>query len=460
MKECSTTTVIGTAILCICMTLLTISFVELLIRRDAEHEAALMRDTLLNTGALIAQEIQRNLSYGVVVTETLHALLESNDYDVHEFDKWGEQLTSIGSGVGSVQLAPDGIVSHIYPLKGNEGAIGHNLLKDKHRDDGALLAIQSRELTFLGPLKLIQNGKYAVIARKPVFRIEHGKEKFWGFTIALLLVDDVLPARVCQLDQQGLYIKLEGYNPDSETASVLFTSEKWHGGNDVAMRIEVPNGEWVLHLAHDPIDNKYYMLSRIVTIFFSVFFSAYVFVQQCLMSAKQDEISYLNKRLTTLSLKDELTGVGNRRAGMMALEKRVQESQAANKSLSVLMLDLDLFKQVNDNYGHPAGDSLLRHSALCLKKAVPLCDTVFRIGGDEFIMHFPEMTLTQCADVAERIVEFVKNMPCEYDGKELPMSFSIGIAEYRSDESIESLLRRVDDKLYEAKKAGRNTVKF
>lgn len=460
MKECSTTTVIGTAILCICMTLLTISFVELLIRRDAEHEAALMRDTLLNTGALIAQEIQRNLSYGVVVTETLHALLESNDYDVHEFDKWGEQLTSIGSGVGSVQLAPDGIVSHIYPLKGNEGAIGHNLLKDKHRDDGALLAIQSRELTFLGPLKLIQNGKYAVIARKPVFRIEHGEEKFWGFTIALLLVDDVLPARVCQLDQQGLYIKLEGYNPDSETASVLFTSEKWHGGNDVAMRIEVPNGEWVLHLAHDPIDNKYYMLSRIVTIFFSVFFSAYVFVQQCLMSAKQDEISYLNKRLTTLSLKDELTGVGNRRAGMMALEKRVQESQAANKSLSVLMLDLDLFKQVNDNYGHPAGDSLLRHSALCLKKAVPLCDTVFRIGGDEFIMHFPEMTLTQCADVAERIVEFVKNMPCEYDGKELPMSFSIGIAEYRSDESIESLLRRVDDKLYEAKKAGRNTVKF
>lgn len=460
MKECSTTTVIGTAILCICMTLLTISFVELLIRRDAEHEAALMRDTLLNTGALIAQEIQRNLSYGVVVTETLHALLESNDYDVHEFDKWGEQLTSIGSGVGSVQLAPDGIVSHIYPLKGNEGAIGHNLLKDKHRDDGALLAIQSRELTFLGPLKLIQNGKYAVIARKPVFRIKHGEEKFWGFTIALLLVDDVLPARVCQLDQQGLYIKLEGYNPDSETASVLFTSEKWHGGNDVAMRIEVPNGEWVLHLAHDPIDNKYYMLSRIVTIFFSVFFSAYVFVQQCLMSAKQDEISYLNKRLTTLSLKDELTGVGNRRAGMMALEKRVQESQAANKSLSVLMLDLDLFKQVNDNYGHPAGDSLLRHSALCLKKAVPLCDTVFRIGGDEFIMHFPEMTLTQCADVAERIVEFVKNMPCEYDGKELPMSFSIGIAEYRSDESIESLLRRVDDKLYEAKKAGRNTVKF
>lgn len=460
MKESGNTTVVGTAILCICMTLLTISFVELLIRRDAEHEAALMRDTLLNTGALIAQEIQRNLSYGVVVTETLHALLESNNYDVQNFDKWGKRLTTIGSGVSSVQLAPDGIVSHIYPLKGNEGAIGHNLLKDKHRDDGALLAIQSRQLTFVGPLRLIQNGKYAVIARKPVFRKEHGVETFWGFTIALLLVDNVLPARVCQLDQQGLYIKLEGYNPDSESASVLFASEKWHEGNDVAMRIEVPNGEWILHLGHDPIDNKYYMLSRIVTIFFSIFFSAYVFVQQCLMSAKQDEISYLNKRLTTLSLKDELTGVGNRRAGMMALEKRVQESQAANKALSVLMLDLDLFKQVNDKYGHPAGDSLLRHSARCLKKAVPLCDTVFRIGGDEFIMHFPEMTLHECEDVAGRIVEFVKNMPCEYDGEELPMSFSIGIAEFRPDESIESLLRRVDEKLYEAKKAGRNTVKW
>ena len=452
--------IIGTAILCICMTLITISFVEVLIRRDTEHETALIHDTLLNTGALIGQEIQRNLSYGIVVTETLHALLESTHYQVTNFSKWGERLFALGSGASAIQLAPNGVVSYIYPLEGNERVLGHDLLLDKKRDDGAKRAIQSREMTFVGPIKLIQNGKYAVIARKPVFRKVDGVERFWGFTIAILMVDDVLPDRVRQLEQQGLYIKLEGENPDSQDPAVLFSSNKWVDGNDVAMTIEVPNGTWTLKLGHDPITNKYYSLGRIFTAFFSIAIGIYIFVQQYMMSVKQEEISFLNERLMELSLKDELTGIGNRRAGMKALERGIQKSKYTNKTLSVLMFDIDLFKEVNDQYGHPAGDHLLRHSAFCINASVQQCNSVFRIGGDEFLMHLPEKGLDECVEVADAIQQFVEKMPCEYGGTELPMSFSIGLAEYHPDETIDSLLHRVDIKLYEAKNAGRNTIKY
>lgn len=452
--------IVSTAILCICMTVITISFVEVLIRRDTEHEKALIHDTLLNTGALIGQEIQRNLSYGIVVTETLHALLESTQYRVTNFSRWGERLFALSSGVSAIQLAPNGVVSYIYPLEGNEGALGHDLLLDKKRDDGAKLAIQSREMTFVGPLKLIQNGKYAVIARKPVFREVDGVEKFWGFTIALLMVENVLPDRVRQLEKQGLYIKLEGEDPDSQEPAVLFSSEKWIDGNDVAMTIKVPNGTWTLRLGHDPITNKFYSLGRIFAAFFSIGIAICIFVQQCMMSVKQEEISFLNEQLMELSLKDELTGIGNRRAGMQALERGIQKSKYTNKTLSVLMLDIDLFKEVNDQYGHPAGDHLLKHSAFCINASAQQCNSVFRIGGDEFLMHLPEKGLDECVEVADAIQQFVEKMTCEYGGTELPMSFSIGLAEYHPDETIDSLLHRVDMKLYEAKNAGRNTIKY
>ncbi len=96
-----------------------------------------------------------------------------------------------------------------------------------------------------------------------------------------------------------------------------------------------------------------------------------------------------------LSLKDELTGVGNRRAGMQALACEIQKSKYTNKTLSVLMLDIDLFKEVNDQYGHPAGDHLLKHSAFCLNASAQQCNSVFRIGGDEFLMHLHEMGLNE-----------------------------------------------------------------
>lgn len=457
MFKKETMNIIGTAFFCLIMALLCVGLGELVIRRDIEHEENLVHDTLLNSGALIAQDIQRNIAQGVFVTQTISALLESNNYKTDDFEKWGHQIVVKESGASTVELAPGGVVSYIYPLEGNEGAIGHDLLMDKKRDDGARKAVKTKKITFVGPLKLIQNGKYAVIARNPIFRNIDGKEQFWGFSIALLLVDDILPEKMHEIERQGLFMRIVGSDPDSASPPVLYKSKGWDGKNVISMKIKVPNGIWILELEHALIYNKYYNPLRVFIFIISLTLFVYIFIQQYLVRVKQREILHLNKKLTELSLQDELTGVGNRRSGMLLLEYQMNQSQRYGQEFSVAMVDVDRFKQVNDYYGHPAGDQVLKHLTSCLKAAVRKSDSIFRLGGDEFLMVFPHTGVNDCVHVVEKILTHIKDNPCDFDSTELVISISIGLAEYKIDESIDNLLRRADMKLYEAKESGRDS---
>ena len=108
--------------------------------------------------------------------------------EIQNFDALADNIIANYGGISSLQLAPQGIVTQIYPLEGNEKAIGHNLLKDPARRTEALKTIQSRKLTLAGPFELIQGGK-AVIGRLPVFSADKdGTDNFWGFTIVLILI--------------------------------------------------------------------------------------------------------------------------------------------------------------------------------------------------------------------------------------------------------------------------------
>lgn len=449
-----------TLVFCLFFTLIFVGLGELLILLDSEHEETIQHDILLNSGALISQDIMKDITHGLFVTETLEALLKSSNYQTDNFNDWGRQIVQNDSAASAVELAPDGIVSHIFPLKGNEGAMGHNLLKDKKRDDGALKTVQSREITFVGPLKLIQNGKYAIIARKPVFKLINGKEKFWGFTIAILLVEDILPPEIHNIEKQGYLMKLEGDDPDSTQKPILYISKNWKNKGGISIPVDVPNGKWILTLEYGPIHNKYYGPFRKIIFLIAVAISIYIFVQQFLLQKKQKEILLLNEKLTELSLKDELTGAGNRRAGMQFFDYQIKQSKRYNQKLSIAMIDIDYFKQVNDEHGHAAGDSVLKYLSNILKSSLRESDFIFRLGGDEFLIIFPHTELKDCVQAIKNMVQYTKANPCKLNGTDLSLSLSIGLAEFTPEESMESLLHRVDIKLYEAKDAGRNTIKY
>lgn len=167
-----------------------------------------------------------------------------------------------------------------------------------------------------------------------------------------------------------------------------------------------------------------------------------------------------NARLEVLAHTDPLTQVVNRRALTMQLTSELDRARRYQSVLSLLMLDLDHFKTVNDTYGHLIGDDVLREVAGLLQTAIRSVDVVARYGGEEFVIVLPETPLAGAVTFAERIRAQIEHHPfCETQGP-LSITASVGVAVYPADgvESVEDLFARADDALYRAKAEGRNAV--
>ena len=160
------------------------------------------------------------------------------------------------------------------------------------------------------------------------------------------------------------------------------------------------------------------------------------------------------------SVIDELTGLHNRRWMRDILDRQMKRSQMNNEPLSLLMLDIDHFKKVNDNFGHLAGDQVIRAVAQKMMINVRPTDLLVRFGGEEFIIVLPMTDLAGARIVAERICRSVRQAQIvDGVGNRLPpVTISIGIAQMTEDESQDSLIERADQVMYKAKNNGRDRV--
>jgi putative two-component system response regulator len=172
-----------------------------------------------------------------------------------------------------------------------------------------------------------------------------------------------------------------------------------------------------------------------------------------------EQLMSLNHRLENLAITDDLTGVYNRREAMRRLEEQWTLSDRYQRPLSVLVLDVDHFKRVNDMHGHSAGDLVLREVAKVLSNCVRGTDAVCRIGGDEFMIILPFQTSVEADHCANRIRAAVAAGEFNYLGQNLRTTVSAGIACRRGDMlCCADLLEEADTALYVAKRAGRNMV--
>ena len=170
----------------------------------------------------------------------------------------------------------------------------------------------------------------------------------------------------------------------------------------------------------------------------------------------------LYAQMLELSYTDVLTGVPNRRQLFQRLEQEWTRSLRFGDELSILMIDLDRFKQVNDQHGHTVGDAVLRGVALALERNVRKVDTVARFGGEEFCIVLPRIAKVEALEVAEKLRRSVSQTPLETAPGKPPMfaTISIGVASYGADAAdAAALLDLADQALYEAKRSGRNTVR-
>ena len=183
-------------------------------------------------------------------------------------------------------------------------------------------------------------------------------------------------------------------------------------------------------------------------------------LQDELMRTNQ-RLKNMNEHLQDLSTTDPLLGIYNRLFFNKRIDYEFQRANRYQKSLTLLMLDLDHFKNVNDTYGHPFGDMVLQKVSGLLLTSVRQVDIVARYGGEEFVVALPETNIEQAMIVAERIRTAVESAVTKDGDTSVKVTISTGMA-VCPDESIDSvdgLLKLADDALYEAKKAGRNCIR-
>jgi two-component system cell cycle response regulator len=170
----------------------------------------------------------------------------------------------------------------------------------------------------------------------------------------------------------------------------------------------------------------------------------------------QEELVEQTRRLETLIFEDPLTGLANRRYILSQLGSFVSGARRHGRPLSVAIIDVDRFKEVNDHHGHQAGDAVLVAATGALRSHLRAEDHLGRLGGEEFLAVLPDTDAPAAAAVAERMRAEVAATRVEHEGDPLRVTVSIGMATWGDDEEPELLLRRADEALYGAKSAGRD----
>ncbi len=261
----------------------------------------------------------------------------------------------------------------------------------------------------------------------------------------------------------GAYLAL-GKRIDPEYLSELETNYQLFGlslsktQTENSIELRSNSGQVVGYLSWDPnLPSK--DIIPLVTGAIILFATMVTFVMRIIIKNEQISRAEYEDQLYLEATTDELTCVYNRRYFMSVGAKRLDISKRLGDGLfTVLVLDIDHFKSVNDKYGHNVGDKALIHFSKTCLTGLRESDILGRIGGEEFAVILPGTDARNAFEVANRIREAIAKIPFVSNGKFVSMTVSIGIAELKGDESLSSLIEKADKALYEAKSTGRNKV--
>lgn len=280
------------------------------------------RTKVVNIAGGYAHVLQQAIERSIHSTYALAALVRKGDGRLDDFDEIAREMLPFYPGA-SLGLAPGGIVKSIIPLVGNEGAIGHDMLKDPARSKESILAKETGKLTLAGPFELRQGGIGAV-ARLPVYLDNNrGQRSFWGFTTVLIRFPETLePAGLSQLVTQGLQYELWRVHPDTGQKQVISASSSSALVKPADEKLELPNGSWTLSVA--PIKGWSDPLGLSLKIALGLMFSLMLgYIAILMVKMKGHEIELEEQILIrTSDLEGEIVERKQAEAVLLASEKR------------------------------------------------------------------------------------------------------------------------------------------
>ena len=381
-------------------------------------------------------------------TQTLATLVIANNGKIEVFEPVAAALVD-DSSIQAIVMAPKGVVSHVYPLQGNEAVMGKDLLSYSFGCEEAIKARHSSRIVMAGPVPLITGGM-GLVGRLSVYtKDKKGTRQFWGLvSIALNFPGVLKDAELGLLDDLELPYEIWRINPDNGERQVIAVgnSPESKGAPYLEMPMQILNAQWFFKLS---AKHAWYQLTETwfyvgCSVLFSLLFAMLV--------QRSYDIMVAHRRLEEIVYLDALTGIFNRRGLFNDLGQRIENNP--EKKFSLYYLDLNKFKPINDNYGHKAGDRVLQHFAATMAKFAPRPHILARIGGDEFILILPEendaaQTLEALENARRKLAE---GLP--HEGIPVAITFSVGMAVYPDDGSdLDALFARADQAMYRDKQS-------
>lgn len=215
----------------------------------AQNQRTAKRADMLNIATNHAFLIRDSLDQALTLNYSMAAMVRLGQGSTRRFDDAARELLPYFASVSHISLSPNGIITQVYPLAGNEKSIGFNQLEDAAQNQEAIRARDSGELTLAGPVNLVQGGLGAV-ARLPVFLDEPGGRRFWGFTNVIIRINQLLAAaNFQQLDTHEVAYKLWRNNPETGAQEIIVVNAAEALIDPVEKSFEVPNGSWTLSIS-------------------------------------------------------------------------------------------------------------------------------------------------------------------------------------------------------------------
>ena len=424
--------------------LLGICLVGLIVYKTDTHEKNQRHILAQLNATTYGERIKNEIANGIGITDTLEQILISENGEIHQFETIAGNLMS--DSIESVQLAPNGVVTDIYPAEGNEaGKI--DLLHDKDRKEISCYARDNHATITQGPFELKQGG-YGIAVRNPVYlKDKSGQEYFWGFTIVILRVPDIFSDTVSALSNfEYEYKILKTDIPWSDTYKVVYQSDG-QIDHPVSYAFTVGDGTWKLEVTPKTGWRNNTLLIIISGMFLTISLLLSVLTRVWLI-AKEHKNKY-----KILARTDSLTNIYNRYGFDELAEKIISKNPQTH--FVAALLDIDDFKFINDIYGHSYGDKALKSLADSMKAFFPSDALLGRNGGDEFCILLPNCTFKEADKQLQQFTKLPKTF--SYHGKELAFYISLGYAEYPTFAASPSqLMRCADAALYEIKLHGKN----
>ena len=391
-----------------------------------------------------AERIYGELMEGIGVTDTLKQVVISGDGNINKFYDIAAKM--MDDSIQSIQIAPNGVVTEIYPKEGNEsGKI--DLINDSDRGEISRYARDNDTVIMQGTFKLKQGG-YGIAVRNPVYlENENGQKSFWGFTIVILKVPEIFSESVEALSNFGFKYSLQKCaSPWDDTYEWVYGSKK-ELNDPVIYDFDVYRDKWRLEILPK---SGFYNNSNLIYMFIG---GVIIVLLLTGLTVALISINENRKLFKKLAVTDTLTGIYNR----LGFNRQVEQYMRQNpqKHCVVAMLDIDDFKLVNDVYGHAAGDGVLQKLAESMKQYFSKDVILGRNGGDEFCIFMPDCTAVEVKPFLKKFTEETRNFYCK--GEAHTFTISLGYAEYPvlADE-CSKLVRCADMALYAVKMRGKN----